>query len=210
MSKQAVSPGHGTSKMRSRLSEASVDMTGYGWLWLVTGIVWILISLVILQFDVASVNTVGVLIGTMFLLASIQNFALTAVPGGVRWIGAIFGVLFLISSAICFISPVSTFVAMADILGYLFFLVGVWWMIQAFMERPVNHLWWLGLISGILMTILAFWTAGQFFLERAYLLIVFAGIWALMEGVTDITRAFATWALQEQISSRTATEGSRS
>jgi uncharacterized membrane protein HdeD (DUF308 family) len=191
--------------MRSGLRKATGDMTGYGWLWLATGIAWIFISIVILQFDAASVTTVGVVIGAMFLMASIQNFALTAVPGGTGWIGAIFGVLFLISSVICFISPVSTFAAMADILGYLFFLVGVWWMIQAFMEKPVNHLWWLGLISGILMTILAFWTAGQFFLERAYLLIVFAGIWALMEGVTDITRAFATWSLQEEISSHTAT-----
>jgi uncharacterized membrane protein HdeD (DUF308 family) len=49
----------------------------------------------------------------------------------------------------------------------------------------------MGLIAGILMTVLAFWTAGQFFVEKAYLLLVLAGIWALMEGVNDITRAFA-------------------
>jgi uncharacterized membrane protein HdeD (DUF308 family) len=53
-----------------------------------------------------------------------------------------------------------------------------------------DPLWWLGLISGILMTILAFWTAGQFFIEKAYVLLVFAGIWALMESITDIMRAF--------------------
>ena len=40
------------------------------------------------------------------------------------------------------------------------------------------------------MTVLAFWTAGQFFIEKAYVLLVFAGIWALMEGVGDIARAF--------------------
>ena len=40
------------------------------------------------------------------------------------------------------------------------------------------------------MVILAFYTGGQFFIEKAYVLLVFAGIWALMEGVTDIVRAF--------------------
>jgi uncharacterized membrane protein HdeD (DUF308 family) len=40
------------------------------------------------------------------------------------------------------------------------------------------------------MTIMAFWTSGQFFIHKAYTLIVFAGIWALMQGITDIVRAF--------------------
>ena len=63
-------------------------------------------------------------------------------------------------------------------------------MVRAFLERAVNPAWWLGLISGILMTIMAFWTSGQFFIEKAYVLLVFAGIWALMTGITDIVRAF--------------------
>ena len=58
------------------------------------------------------------------------------------------------------------------------------------MGRGVNPLWWLGLTAGILMIILAFWTSGQFFIERSYLLLVFAGIWALMHGLGDIVRAF--------------------
>ena len=65
-------------------------------------------------------------------------------------------------------------------LGFLFLLLGIWWMVRAFLERPLNPLWWLGLISGVLMTCMAFWTAGQFFFEKAYILLVFAGIWALM------------------------------
>ena len=49
------------------------------------------------------------------------------------------------------------------------------------------------------MTILAFWTAGQLFIEKAYVLLVFAGIWALMEGIGDITRAFAVRDLREDL-----------
>jgi uncharacterized membrane protein HdeD (DUF308 family) len=64
------------------------------------------------------------------------------------------------------------------------------WTVQAFAERAVNELWWLSLISGILLVMLAFWTSGQFVLERAYTLLIFAGIFALFKGVTDIVRAF--------------------
>ena len=64
------------------------------------------------------------------------------------------------------------------------------WTVQAFTEQSVNSLWSLGLISGILMIVLAFWTTGAFLLERAYTLLIFAGIWALMKGITDVVRAF--------------------
>ena len=46
------------------------------WLWLVFGIAWIVIALVILQFDQASITTVGVLIGIMFFVSGIQQFAI--------------------------------------------------------------------------------------------------------------------------------------
>jgi uncharacterized membrane protein HdeD (DUF308 family) len=175
------------------------DVTGHWWLWLVAGVAWIVIALAILQFDAASVTTVGVLVGLMFTLAAVQNFTLTALPGATRWVAVLFGALFAVSAVICFADPQGTFAALADILGFLFGLVGVWWMIRAFLEQPVHPLWWTGLISGILMTVLAFWTAGQFFAEKAYLLLVFAGIWALMQGIGDITRAFAVRRLHEAV-----------
>ena len=84
-----------------------------------------------------------------------------AIPGALRWVAALFGVLFAMSAVICFMNPTSTFIALADMLGFLFGLVGVWWMVEAFLERPVNPLWWMGLIAGILMTGLAFSAAGQ-------------------------------------------------
>jgi hypothetical protein len=40
------------------------------------------------------------------------------------------------------------------------------------------------------MVILGFYTGGQFFVEKSYVLLVFAGIWALMAGIIDIVRAF--------------------
>jgi uncharacterized membrane protein HdeD (DUF308 family) len=173
------------------LEEAGIQLSKLWWLWLVAGIAWIVIALVILQFDQASITTVGVLIGIMFVVAAVQQFAFGALAGGwlqlVMWL---FAFLFLVAGVIAFISPENTFAAIADILGFLFLLVGTFWIIQAFGERPYNQLWWFGLISGVALIVLAFWTGGQFFIDKAYVLLVFAGIWAMFQGVNDIFRAF--------------------
>jgi uncharacterized membrane protein HdeD (DUF308 family) len=167
------------------------QMAALWWLWLCTGIAWVIAALIVLQFDRASITTVGVLIGIMFLAAGAQNFVFGSLAGGAtRWILWIFGVLFLIAGVISLIHPENTFAGVADILGFIFLTVGVFWVIEAFAERAVNDLWWWGLISGIAMIILAFWTSGQFYIHKQYILLVFAGVWALFHGIGDIIKAF--------------------
>jgi uncharacterized membrane protein HdeD (DUF308 family) len=171
--------------------KAVLGMARLWWLWLVFGIFWIVIALSILQFDQASITTVGVLIGAMFLASGFQQLVLAGlVAGAARWILIIFGVLLVIAGVIALINPKETFAGIADILGFLFLMVGLFWIIQAFSDRDTNDLWWFGLISGIAMIILAFWTGGQFFIDKAYTLLVFAGIWALFHGVGDLIKAF--------------------
>jgi uncharacterized membrane protein HdeD (DUF308 family) len=197
MSSSAATPDLGSSAAAMpETEEAARDVAGFWWLWLVSGIAWIVASLVVLQFDRASITTIGIIVGAMFMFASVQQFVLAAVAESARWLWAIFGVLFVIAGIICFINPEATFVGLADILGFLFLCVGVWWTIRAFLEKDDHPTWWIGLIAGVLMIIMAFWTSGQFFLERAYTLLVFAGIWALMQGITDIVRAFQVRSLR--------------
>jgi uncharacterized membrane protein HdeD (DUF308 family) len=161
------------------------------WLWLITGVAWIVAALVIVQFNHASITTIGVILGCMFVLSGVQQLIAAFVAERLGWLWAVFGVLFLIGGLICFARPEGTFAGVADILGFLFATVGVWWTIGAFLQRDANELWWLGLLGGICMLVLAFWTSGQFFIEKAYTLLVFAGVWALIHGITDIVRAFA-------------------
>jgi uncharacterized membrane protein HdeD (DUF308 family) len=163
---------------------------GLWWLRLIVGIGWCVAALVVLQFDEASVKTVGVLVGIMFLVAGCQELALTAVGARTAWVGYLFGALFLIAGFLALFSPEDTFAGIADILGFLFLTVGVFWTIEAFMARHDNPAWWVGLVAGLLMLVLAFWTSGQFFVEKAYVLLVFAGVWALLQGVTEIVNAF--------------------
>jgi uncharacterized membrane protein HdeD (DUF308 family) len=198
MSDHAATPQFEVPGIRS-LRDSARRLTGYWWVLLMAGIGWVAVALVILQFDHASVATVGVLVGLMFLAVGIENLALATLDVPMRWVWALFGGLFLVSAVVSFASPTDTFAGLADVLGFLFLIVGVWWMVRAFLERPVNPLWWLGLISGIVMTALAFWTEGQFFISKAYVLLVFAGIWALMQGITTIVRAAEIRALREEL-----------
>jgi uncharacterized membrane protein HdeD (DUF308 family) len=171
-------------------------LSRFWWLFIAAGVAWVILALVILQFDQASINTVGVLIGLLLILSGFQNFALGAMTGtGIKWIFWIFGVFLLVGGVIALMSPENTFAALADIMGFIFLIIGVFWTIDAFVSRGANPMWWLGLISGILLLVLAFWTSGQFFIEKAYLLLVFAGIWALLHGITDIVRGFQLHAL---------------
>jgi uncharacterized membrane protein HdeD (DUF308 family) len=165
-------------------------VTSYWWVELLVGVFWIVISVVVLKFNHASVTTVGILTGIMFLIFAAEEFLLAAIDRHHRWLWAIFGVLLTASGIVALVEPSSTFAGFADILGFVFLLIGTLWMVQAFAERSFNDLWWLTLISGILMIVLAFWVSGQFFLVRAYTLLIFAGIWAMTTGVIAIIRAF--------------------
>src|ERR1700742_1637874 len=162
----------------------------YWWVELLVGVLWTVIAVVVLKFNNASVVTISVLTGIMFLVFAAEEFGLAALDRSARWIWALVGVLLTAAGIVALTHPRNTFAALADILGFVFLMIGVLWMVQAFMERAVNDLWWLGLITGILMVILAFWVSGEFFLDRAATLLVFAGVWALMKGIPDIIRAF--------------------
>ena len=198
MNEHAASPQIEVPHLGS-VRDTARGITDYWWVLLVAGIAWIGTALVILQFDQASVTTVGILVGILFLGIGIENIAMARLDLPMRWAWALFGALFVVSAVVCFANPSDTFAGLADTLGFLFLIVGVWWMVRSFLERAINPLWWLGLISGILMTTLAFWTSGQFFIHKAYVLLVFAGIWAMMQGITMIARAFAVRSLHEQL-----------
>jgi uncharacterized membrane protein HdeD (DUF308 family) len=170
---------------------ALAPVARFWWIELLLGVFWLIVAAVVLKFNHASVATVGVLTGIMFLIFAAEEFALAILDRSAgKWLWAFFGVLLLAGGIVSLIHPRETFLGFADILGFVFLVIGVAWTVQAFAERAVNELWWLSLISGILLVILAFWTSGQFVLERAYTLLIFAGIFALFKGVTDIVRAF--------------------
>jgi len=66
-------------------------LAGPWWLMLITGIAWLIISVVVLRFRLTSITTVGILIGVVFLAAMFNEFLLASVHVGWRWAHVLLG-----------------------------------------------------------------------------------------------------------------------
>ena len=172
------------------MDESMVAMSRLWWVWLLAGIVWVLLSLAILRMNTASITTWGIVIGILFILAGFQEIFVGAVTSSWKWVWYIIGVLFIFGGIIMIAYPNKTFVGFAEILGWVFLVFGVVWIIEAVQQKGYNDLWWLLLVAGILMVVLAFWSSAQFLVTKGYVLLLFSGIWALLHGVTDIVKSF--------------------
>ena len=71
-------------------------------------------------------------------------------------------------------------------------------MIIAFATKPVNELWWIQLVIGLIELGLAFWVAGDFN-EQVILLVVYVGVMCLSKGITDIILAFRLRGLKQEL-----------
>ena len=178
--------------MRSEERMFAKDASRVWWLLLLTGILWLLISFIVLRFNYTSVAAVGFLIGAVFLAAGVNEFMMgTAVQGGWRWFHFILGGVFLVGSAWSFFEPFNTFYALASVLGLLLVIMGSFEITRSIVSKPENELWWLGLIVGILEILLAFWVSQQYFPARAELILLWVGFMAMFRGFSQIGLAFA-------------------
>jgi len=175
---------------RASTGEAVSNVGRYWWMWLVIGIAWVIVGFIILQFDDSSARAVGIIIGVMFLVAGLQYVVIGTQSEGWNWLWYIFGALLIVGGLVAMFNPEQTFVAIANIIGFIFLMIGIIWIIEAFATKGFNELWWLTLTAGILMVALAFWLGNQFFFDKAATLLIFAGVWALMRGIIDIITAF--------------------
>jgi uncharacterized membrane protein HdeD (DUF308 family) len=160
------------------------------WLFLITGIAWLLISLIVLRFDVTSIAAVGALLGVIFLMAGANEFVIAFAQRSWRWAHAVLGVLFIGGGVWAFVHPLDAFYELAAILGFLLLLKGSFDITTAFLTREINDLWWLGLVVGILEVFLAFWASQQLFAPRAALILVWVGFAVMFRGFTEIFLAF--------------------
>jgi uncharacterized membrane protein HdeD (DUF308 family) len=167
------------------------------WVFLITGLAWIFISIIVLQFNYVSVATVGYLLGVMFAAAAINEFLVMGMVDGWRWLHAILGVAFALGAIYSFISPRDTFLALASVLGFLLVLMGTFYVMASVASRPVNPLWGLGLAAGILEILLGFWAAQRYYPARASLILIWVGFMAMFRGIGEIVMAFRVRQLQE-------------
>jgi len=165
-------------------------ITGVWWLFLITGIAWLIIALIVLRFDTTSIATVGALLGIVFLVAGLNEWMIAIVRPSWKWAHIALGILFVIGGFTAFARPYNAFWALASLLGFLLVLKGSLDVIVSAMTKDVNEFWWLGLVAGILELLLGFWASQQFFPARATLILIWVGFAAMFRGITEIALAF--------------------
>jgi uncharacterized membrane protein HdeD (DUF308 family) len=173
---------------RSMMAE---EFTGVWWLFLIVGILWLLVALILFRFDLTSVAAVGALLGVLFSFAAVNEFADAGMRRDWRWLHIVMGVLFVIGAVWSFVHPVGTAVELASILGFLLILKGSFDLIVSVMSKEESELWWLGLVVGILEILLGFWASQSFIKPVLALIILWAGFMALFRGISEIVIAFS-------------------
>jgi uncharacterized membrane protein HdeD (DUF308 family) len=182
--------------MLARERMAVRDAARYWWVFLVSGILWLLIAWVVLRMDQTSVVAVGVLLGAVFLFAGINEIGAATIAGGgwAVWHWIMAGIFFL-AALWGFVEPVDTFFALASVLGLILIVYGSFEIVLAISSHGVNPYWWLNLIVGVLLILLAFWVSGSdrvyALAQRAYLLLFWVGLFAMFKGFSQIFLAFS-------------------
>jgi len=160
------------------------------WIFLVSGIAWLVFALLVFQWNYTTVYAISILFGITALIAGVNEFfAITVSTTGWKWVHGFLGVLFVIAGIWALVHPHTAFATLAALVAFFLLVKGIFDLTVAFMTKGYFDLWWVQLVLGILEIVLAFWVAGSF-RQQAILLVVYVGIVALTRGITEIFLAF--------------------
>jgi uncharacterized membrane protein HdeD (DUF308 family) len=160
------------------------------WLFLILGIGWMLVALIVLRFDYTSVNAIAILFGIVAIAAGVFEIVMTIIVGGWwKLLNGFLAVVFLVTGIVAFIHPGDTFLALAAVMSFFLVFAGTFDIITAFAVRREITTWWVQLVSGIIEVVLGFWAAG-YYGRSAVLLVAWVAAIAIIRGVNDIVLAF--------------------
>ena len=170
--------------------EAIAEFGRAWWLFLLTGILWLVVAIVILRFDYTSVSAISILFGTVAIFAGANEFFMLVVSGG-WWkvLHGLLGVLFVVVGIVAFVHPGDTFAALAAVMSFFLIFKGFFDIVVSIATKDEIHVWWVQLVAGIVEVLIGFWAAG-YWGRSAVLLVVWVGVIALMRGITEVIFAF--------------------
>jgi uncharacterized membrane protein HdeD (DUF308 family) len=169
------------------------------WIFLVTGIAWLVFALLVFQWDYTTVYAISILFGIVALVAGMNEFMQISISTrGWKWVHGILGVLFVLVGIYALWNPYDTFATLAALVGLFLLFKGIFDIMVAFITKDEFELWWLQLVVGLIEILLAFWVAGDF-REKAILLVIYVGVIALARGITEIFVAFKLKGLRRRL-----------
>jgi uncharacterized membrane protein HdeD (DUF308 family) len=166
------------------------------WLFLITGVGWTLVALILLRFDYTSVSAISILFGFIAIAAGVLEIGMLFIsPGWWKLLNGLLALVFIVAGIVAFIHPGNTFAALAAVFSFFLIFAGTFDIIWSIASRHEMDVWWLQLIGGIIELALGFWAAG-YYGRSAVLLVAWVAAFAIIRGVRDIVFAFRMHALQ--------------
>jgi len=170
-------------------ADAVRQMNKAWWLFLITGIAWVLVAFVVLAFDATSAATIGYLMGFVLIAAGVNELVSIGFVESWKWLHGVLGVLFVVTGVMALTSPFQTFGILALLIGWYLLIKGTFTIIFSVLERGQMALWGLGLAAGVMELVIGVWALG-YPGRSAWLLVLWVGIGALLRGITEIVFAF--------------------
>jgi len=175
------------------------DAADRWWLFLLTGITWLIVALIIFQWNYTTVYAVSFLFGFIAIFAGVNEFlSLGVSSSGWKIVHVILGVLFVLAGIWALVHPHNAFATLAGLMGFFLLFKGIFDIMVSFLAREAFELWWLQLVVGIIEILLAFWIAGSF-KNKVILLVAYVGIIALSRGITELILAFKLKGLRRRV-----------
>lgn len=179
--------------------EVAASAAKMWWVFLLTGIAWLIFALAVFQWDFTTVYAVSYLFGFVALLAGVNEFMSMGVwTTGWKIAHGFLGALFIIAGIWALVHPHNAFSTLAALVGFFLLFKGIFDIMVSFVAKSQFELWWLQLVLGIIEVLLAFWVAGDF-RKKAILLVVYVGIVALTRGITELFLAFKLHRLKKEL-----------
>ena len=160
------------------------------WLFLLTGLLWLLLAIIILRFDYTSVTAIAVLFGIVAIAAGVNEcFMFAATRGWWKVFHIALALIFIVVGIVAFVHPGGTFEALAAVMAFFLIFKGFFDIVVSIATKEEFHAWWVQLVVGIAEVLIGFWAAG-YWGRAAILLVIWVGVIALMRGITEIIFAF--------------------
>ena len=170
--------------------ELTEDAARHWWLFLVSGLAWLIFALLVFQWNYTTVYAISYLFGVVVLFAAVGEFTQVGVSTtGWKVVHVLLGILFVVGGIWALVHPHQAFSTIAALIGFFFLFKGIVDVMSALMTRKLFEFWWLQLTVGIIEILLAFWVAGHF-RNKVILLVAYVGIMALARGITDLILGF--------------------
>ena len=116
--------------------EVVEDAADRWWIFLLTGIAWLVFALIVFQWDYTTVSAISYLFGVVAIIAGVNEFLEIPISTtGWKWVHALLGVLFIAVGIYALLHPYDTFQTLAALIGLFLLFKGIFDITVAFVTK---------------------------------------------------------------------------